>query len=56
MFICPKCGKTTTIPSCINFGYVFPVLNGIYQMTDMPNMNLDDSKGDKYIGYDKPGK
>jgi ubiquinone/menaquinone biosynthesis C-methylase UbiE len=25
-------------------------------MTDLPNLNLDASKGDKYIGYDKPGK
>ena len=52
MFICQKCGEATNLPTCKKCGFIFPVINGIYQMTDLPNMNLDDLKGDKYIGYD----
>jgi ubiquinone/menaquinone biosynthesis C-methylase UbiE len=55
VFICSECGRKTTLPKCTNCGYIFRQMNGIYQMTDDPDMNLDDDKGDKYIGYEHIG-
>ena len=56
MYKCLKCGNPTTLPVCTNCGYEFESKDGIYILTDAPDINLDDSKGDKYIGYESIGK
>lgn len=55
MFKCLKCGNLTALPKCTSCGYEFDIKNGVYQLTNTPNMNLDDNKGIKYIGYDNIG-
>ncbi len=54
MFICPKCQKTMNLPAC-SCGYTVPFKDGIWQLTDMPDM-VKDGDGDKYIGYENIGE
>lgn len=55
MFKCLKCAGVTALPRCEHCGHVFDIVNGIYQLTEDPNANLDDDKGTKYLGYDRIG-
>lgn len=55
VFRCLRCGQFTALPTCSHCGYTFDVVDGIYQLTDDPGLNLDDDKGIKYLGYDRIG-
>lgn len=54
MFICPKCKTEIKSLEHCDCGFIVPVVNNIYQFTDMPNLVLD-SNNDKYIGYEHIG-
>lgn len=56
MYKCLNCDKIfTELPKC-NCGYEHQIINGVYQLTDMPNINNDTEFGDLYTGYDKIGQ
>lgn len=55
MFKCLECNSSTQLPICKSCGYEFNTENGIFNLTNDPNMNLDDN-GDNYIGYDDIGR
>lgn len=56
MFKCLKCNSIfDELPKC-HCGYEHEIINGVFQLTDMPNMNTDEEKGDLYTGYDRIGK
>lgn len=55
MFRCLSCGNSTTLPTCWQCGHTFEAVDGIYQLTEDPGINLDDDKGTKYVGYDRVG-
>lgn len=54
--LCPQCQTATLPPVCRRCGFEIPVIDGIYQLTDNPNINLDAEKGARYIGYDEIGE
>ncbi|MBO5111234.1 MAG: class I SAM-dependent methyltransferase [Clostridia bacterium] len=54
MFLCPQCKRTMTMPQCA-CGYVVPEQNGIWQLSDAPDM-ITMGEGDKYIGYEHIGE
>lgn len=56
MFLCPECRTATLLPVCRHCGFKIPVIDGILQLTDNPNLNLDAGNGDRYIGYDEIGE
>ena len=55
MFMCLHCGRFTALPTCQHCGSAFEIVDGVYQLTRDPNLNLDDGHGAKYIGYDRVG-
>lgn len=52
LLICPVCKKN--LPC--NCGYKIQVKDNIIQLTDLPNMNIEENEQDKYIGYERIGK
>ena len=54
MFICPGCRKIFMIPICENCGNTVENQNGIWQLTDAPDI-VTTGEGDKYIGYEHIG-
>jgi SAM-dependent methyltransferase len=55
MFRCLICHRFSSLPRCVHCGSIYETSNGIYQLTRDPNLNLDDTKGVKYLGYDRVG-
>ena len=56
MYRCLKCGAIfPNLPKC-QCGYEHEIIGGVYQLTDMPNMNIDAELGELYTGYDKIGQ
>ncbi|NLU42628.1 MAG: hypothetical protein GXX08_10530 [Firmicutes bacterium] len=55
MFQRLSCGNSTTLLTRSHCGYTFEKVDGIYQLTQDPGINLDDNKGAKYVGYDRVG-
>ena len=55
MFICAKCKSIIELPGCSNCGNECKMLNGIWQLSDMPDMVVD-GDDDKYIGYEHIGE
>lgn len=55
MFTCLHCGRFTSLPTCQHCGSAFEIVDGVYQLTRDPNLNLADGHGSKYIGYDRVG-
>ena len=53
-FLCPKCKNEITLPDCDKCHYLAVSVNNIWQMTDMPNININSEN--KYIGYDEIGE
>lgn len=51
IFVCPKC-KNNLACDC---GYKVEIKNNIIQLTDLPNMNINENEDDKYIGYEHIG-
>lgn len=56
IFLCPRCRAATGLPVCENCGFEIPATDGIYQLTDEPNINMDAAGGERYIGYDEIGE
>ncbi len=55
MFMCPACGLGATLPRCEHCGHIFPSVDGIYELTGDPPINLDEARGARYIGYERVG-
>lgn len=54
MFLCPKCQKSMTLPTC-SCGHTVRQQNNIWQLSDMPDI-VTNGAGDKYIGYEHIGE
>lgn len=54
MFLCPECKHFMILPGCF-CGYTAVCQNGIWQLSDMPDI-VTDGDGDKYIGYEHIGE
>ena len=52
IFVCPKCKN---ILPC-NCGYKIKIKENIIQLTDLPDMIIEDNVEDKYIGYEHIGE
>ena len=55
MFICAKCKAIMDLPICSKCGYEYKRLNGVWQLSDMPDMVVEGDE-DKYIGYEYIGE
>lgn len=55
VFTCLRCGGSTPLPRCRNCQCDFETVDGIYQLTDDPDTNLDADRGATYIGYERVG-
>lgn len=55
MFICPKCKAEFNLPKCTACGYTIEKWDGIWQLSDDPNIVID-GDSDKYIGYEPIGE
>ena len=55
MIICPSCKAEINLPLCSSCGYAVPCENGIWQLSNMPDIVIQ-GDGDKYIGYDFIGE
>ncbi len=53
-YLCPGCNSLMELPACSECGHHVTIKNDVWQMTDMPNMNIDGEN--KYIGYDNIGE
>ena len=56
VFTCLQCGKPTPLPTCRHCGHAFETIDGVYQLTRDPNLNLGQDAGPNYIGYDRVGE
>ena len=54
MYLCPACKSIMDLSTC-RCGHQIPCFDGIWQLTDMPDMIID-GDGDKYIGYEHIGE
>lgn len=54
MFKCPECSETMMLPACAACGYQVPNEDGIWILTDAPDLVLT-GDGDQYIGYEHIG-
>lgn len=52
LLLCPECKKNLPC-NCV---YKIQVKDNIIQLTDLPNMNIEENQQDKYIGYERIGK
>ncbi len=55
MFLCSKCKATIDLPVCLNCGNKYEKLNGVWQLSDMPDIVVE-GDNDKYIGYEYIGE
>ena len=56
MYICPVCKNTTNLPVCFFCGYKFIMSDGVYILSNDPDINIDNESKDKYIGYEHIGE
>ena len=54
MFLCSKCKAIIDLPRCSKCGNEYKKLNGVWQLSDMPDIVVDGD--DKYIGYEYIGE
>lgn len=55
MFLCSECKVTIDLPICSKCGNKYEMLNGVWQLSDMPDMVVE-GDDDKYIGYEHIGE
>ena len=55
MFLCAKCKAIMDLPVCSKCGDEYERRNGVWQLSDMPDMVVD-GENDKYIGYEHIGE
>ncbi len=55
MLLCSKCKAIIDLPRCSKCGNEYEKRNGVWQLSDMPDMVVD-GDNDKYIGYEHIGE